>query len=67
MNILNTTLKVKNVLGEGLVLAKEKLLEEELRDKIQGQELQLKVLKVDKCHFIEDFQKEDLIQLIRIK
>ena len=54
--------KKKLELGEVSVRAKEKRLEEELKVKSQDLELQLKVLKVVKCHFIEDYQKEALIQ-----
>ena len=64
MTTLNTTEKIikkkKPELEEALVLAKAKLAEEVLKVKNQDLELPLKVLKVDKCHYIEDYQKEGL-------
>ena len=44
-------------------MAKEKLQAEVLKVKNQEVVLQLKVLKVVKCLYIEDYQKEVLIQL----
>ena len=41
----------------GLALEKEKLPDVELRDKNPDLVLLLKVLKEDKCHYIEDFQR----------
>ena len=55
--------KLKLELVEVLDLEKAKPLEEALKDKNQDQALQLKVLKVVKCPFIEDYLKEGLIQL----
>ena len=45
-----------------MVQEKEKHLEEVLKDKNLDQVLQLKVLKVVKCHYIEDYLKEVLTQ-----
>ena len=47
-----------------LVLVRAKPLEEALKVKNQDLEKLLKVLKVVKCHFIEDYQKEVLTLLI---
>ena len=63
MTTLNTTEKIikkKSESEEALVLAKAKLVEGVLKVKNQDLELPLKALKVDKCHYIEDYQKEGL-------
>ena len=58
---------MKRELEEVLDLEKAKLPEEVLRDKNQDLVLQLKVLKVAKCLYIEDYPKEVLIQSIKIR
>ena len=57
----------KSGLEEVLDLEKAKLPEGVLKDKNQDLVLQLKVLKVAKCLYIEDYPKEVLIQSIKIK
>ena len=61
----NNNIDIKNELEEALVLVKVKHQVEVLKDKNQDQVLLLKVSKVVRCHFIEDYQKEVLIQSIR--
>ena len=64
MTNLNSTLQVKNKkmrVGRGIGSGKGKLLAEVLRGKNQEVVLQLKVLKVDKCLYIGDCQREVLI------
>ena len=46
--------------GRGIGSGKGKLQEEAIRVKSQGLELQLKVLKAVKCHYLEDYLNEDL-------
>ena len=52
--------KKKSELVEVSDLEKEKLLQEVIKVKNQDQVSLLKVLRVVKCHFIEDYQKEVL-------
>ena len=62
---LNSTSPIKEKkldLVEELVQEKEKLLAEVTKDKNLEEVSQSKALKVDRCHFIEDYRKEDLIQ-----
>ena len=59
--------KSKIRVGRGIGSGKGKHLAEELKVKNQDLVLPLKVLKVVKCHCIEDYQKEDLILFQKIK
>ena len=62
---LNNRQKIKILkirVGRGIGSGKGKPLEEELKVKNQDQELQLKVLRVVRCHYIDVYQKEVLIQ-----
>ena len=63
-----TKLKTKKLESEEVLdLEKVKLLVEVLKVKNQDLVLQLKVLKVARCLYIEDYLKEVLIHLIRAK
>ena len=61
---LNSTskIKVKKMrVGRGIGSGKGKTSGRGVKGQNQDQVLQLKVLRVDKCHYSEDYQKEDLI------
>ena len=64
MSTLNTTIKFikpKMRVGRGIGSGKGKTCEEELKVKNLDQGCLLKLLRVDKCLYIEDYLKEDLI------
>ena len=60
LNTLVKNNKKKSELEEVLDLEKEKLLQEVIRAKNLDQAWQSKVLRVVKCRYTEDFQKEVL-------
>ena len=60
LNSLDKINKKKIRVGRGIGQEKEKPHLEVIKGRNQGLEWQLKVLKVDKCLCIEDFQKEVL-------
>ena len=66
MNILNNTVKIKTKkkrLGRGIGSGKGKTSGRGVKGQKSRSGVAIKVLKVVKCHFIEDCQKEVLIQL----
>ena len=57
-NLTKTNTKKIRLLEEVSVLAKERLLAEDTKVKNLGQVLLLKVSKVVKCPYLEDYRKE---------
>ena len=65
MNILSNNSKVKRPkkrLGRGIGSGKGKTSGRGVKGQKSRSGVAIKVLRVDKCHFIEDYQKEALTQ-----